>query len=153
MFLETAIAHRSRNLILKFQRANRNFRIFRALVVDKMVRKGEGRLVVTLSVSLLASFSNSLVGASSSECQTVARDGVHPEVVANSSQNTSLNSTSSPRILRRIAAISGPRLTLATSSNLNGEIVANLLFTFMLHFSTIIAQNILEFAISRQKIL
>ena len=66
-----------------------------------------------------------MVDASGSEYQTVARDGVHPEVAANSFQNTFLGNTSHPRIsglpqvlhdriFRSIAAISGPRLTLET---------------------------------------
>ena len=77
------------------------------------------------AVSLLARSRNSLVGADSGEYQTVARDGVRLEVAVNSFQNTFLGNTSSPkisglpqvlsdRILRSIAAISGPRLTLAT---------------------------------------
>ena len=41
---------------------------------------------------------NSLVGGSSGEYQIVARDDVGPEVAANSSQNTLLDSILSPRI-------------------------------------------------------
>ena len=65
------------------------------------------------------------MGGSSSECKSVARDDVSPGVAASSSQNTSLGSTSflkisgwpqvlPDRVLRSIAAIFGPILTLAT---------------------------------------
>ena len=36
-----------------------------------------------IAVNFLASSRNSLVGISSGECQTVARDGVRPEIAAN----------------------------------------------------------------------
>ena len=88
--------------------------------MDKMVRKGEKKVSGGSSrVSLLTNSRNSLVGTTSGECQTVARDGVRPEIAANSSLNTFLGNSLSPRIsglpqvlanrsLRSIAATSGP---------------------------------------------
>ena len=54
-------------------------------------------LVVILLASLCASSLSSLIGSSSNECQTVARDDVGPELAASSSQNTLSGSTSSPK--------------------------------------------------------
>ena len=51
-----------------------------------------------IAVNLLASFRNSLVGTNISECQTLARDGARLEIAANSSQNTFLGNTLTPRI-------------------------------------------------------
>ena len=84
--------------------------------MDKMERESEERLAVTLP----ARHSSSRV-----KCQTVATDDVSPGVAASFSQNSLLGSTSSlrivglpqiclTRVLRSIAATSGPRLTLAT---------------------------------------
>ena len=49
--------------------------------MDKMKRKSEEGLVVTLPVSLPASSKNILAGSSSSECQTVARDDEGPKLL------------------------------------------------------------------------
>ena len=57
--------------------------------MDKMEHESEERLVVALP----ASCRNSLVGGSSSECQTLARDDLAPEIAASFSQNTFLGSS------------------------------------------------------------
>ena len=57
------------------------------------MRESEERLVVTLRMSLLASFRNSLVGTTSCKYQTVATNGVRPEIAASSSQSTFLGNT------------------------------------------------------------
>ena len=73
--------------------ADSKFRIFRAVVVEKMGYESERKVSCDITSELAASSQNSITGGSSSECQTVARDDVGPEVAVSSSQNSLSGST------------------------------------------------------------